>query len=256
MKQRTAVPVMAALLAAGIAGQVVMAARNPVRSPMAGESVIAALGGLRSVAAEIIWFRAERLQHDGRFGELVQLAKLLTFLEPHEGEVWSYAAWNLAYNISIRMPSENDRWPWVHEAIRLLRDDGLGWNPGDPGLCRELAHLFELKVGANFDSAGPLYRAEWRKIVEDVKSRGAWRELGMDPEKMAAVEKSFGISDWGNPQASAIYWAMEGLSTPNAKERPFLELIVRQACQLYFKPPVGGPRQAADAASEGKKEGK
>ena len=226
----------AALFAAGAAGQFALARAGRTGAPVVGSGVIAAMGGLRSLAAEVVWFRAERLQEQGRFSELMQLASLLTFLEPHVAEVWTYAAWNLAYNVSVRMPREEDRWPWVLEAMRLLRDDGLRWNPADPGICRELAFMFELKIGDKLDSAAPLYRREWRKITEDVKSRDAWHELSMDKSLMAEIEREYGVTDWTNPQASAIYWARLGLSNGNGgSQRPFLEAILRQSKVLYEK---------------------
>ncbi len=222
------------LLAIGVAGQVALARARPGRTPAVDESFIAALGGFRSLAAEVVWYRADRLQDKGRYGELLQLASLLTWLEPHDAEVWTYTAWNLAYNISVRMPRLEDRWPWVYAGVRLLRDEGLRWNPQDLDICRELAFFFELKIGLpDYDVAAPLYREEWRKIVEDVRSRGAWEEIGMEPKKMSEIERRYGIDDWTNPFASAIYWAVEGLSGTRARERPYLNEVVRQSKMLY-----------------------
>ena len=225
-----------ALFAAGVAGQFVLHACRPVAAPVAAESVIAALGGLRSLAAEAVWFRADRLQDEGRYVELAQLAKTLTFLEPHEPEVWSYAAWNMAYNISIMMPTPEDRWRWVLAALQLLRDEGLRLNPRSAELCRELAWLFELKLGTDLDAAGATYREKWRVLVEDVRARDAWGELGMEKEKMAAIERAYNVSDWTDPQLSAVYWALRGLgSAPAAHDRAFLEQIVRQALVLHAR---------------------
>lgn len=235
MKRVASFSCIAALFAVGVAGQFVLFRTGPNGARAVGEGVVAALGGLRALAAEVVWFRAERLQEQGRHGELVQLAAMLTFLEPHEPEVWRYSAWNLAYNISVRMPREEDRWPWVYEGVKLLRDGGLSWNPRSADLYRELATFFELKIGADYDTASPYYRREWRKIVEDVRARGAWSELGMDAGKMAEVEREYGVSDWTNPQASALYWAHEGLAYADEKERPFLKEIVRISKKLYSK---------------------
>ena len=198
------------LLAASVGGQFYLRANRPESAPALAEGAFAALGGLRSIAAEVVWFRADRLQEEGRFVELAQLADLLTFMEPHTPEVWSYAAWNLAYNISIMMPTHEDRWRWVLAGLRLLRDEGLRLNPGSRELCRELAWMFELKIGADLDAAGALYRRKWKEIVTDVEARGAWEELGLDPKKMAQLEQATGFDDWTNPQLSAMYWAAEG----------------------------------------------
>lgn len=223
------------LLAGGAAAQYWLHGRGPVKVPSVGSGVIAALGGLRSIASEVVWFRADRLERQGRFGELVQLASILTFLEPHETEVWTYSAWNLSYNISLRMPRDEDKWFWVYSAVRMLRDEALKWNPGDPDICYELAYLFELKIGHKIDVAAPLYREEWRKIVEDVKRRDAWHELSMDRSEMAEIEKLYGIDDWTNPQASAIYWARRGLAKSDERDKARLEYLIRQAEMLYKK---------------------
>ena len=219
-------PIVLALLAAlAVGGQVALRWMRPKSAPVMAEGVLAAMGGLRAIAAEVVWFRADRLQEEGRYVELAQLAETLAFLEPHTPEVWSYAAWNLAYNVSVMMPTAADRWRWVVAAIRLLRDSGLRLNPGSPELCRELAWLFELKIGTDLDAAAGHYRAEWKRIVEDVRARQAWDELGMDPTVMARIERMTGFDDWTDPQLSAIYWAVIG----GCRD------IVTQASVLYRK---------------------
>ena len=219
-------PIVLALLAAlAVGGQVALRRMRPKSAPVMAEGVLAAMGGLRAIAAEVVWFRADRLQEEGRYVELAQLAETLAFLEPHTPEVWSYAAWNLAYNVSVMMPTAADRWRWVLAAIRLLRDSGLRLNPGSSELCRELAWLFELKIGTDLDAAAGHYRAEWKRIVEDVRARQAWDELGMDPVVMARIERMTGFDDWTDPQLSAIYWAMIG----GCRD------IVTQASAIYRK---------------------
>jgi len=219
------------LLACAAGGQMLLRARRPDSAPALAEGALAALGGLRSLAAEIVWFRADRLQDEGRYVEMAQLASVLAFLEPHTPEVWSYAAWNLAYNVSVMMPDDESRWRWVEAAIRLLRDEGLRLNPRSPALLRELAWLFELKIGLDLDSAAATYRARWREKVEDVRRRGAWPELGMDADEMARIERATGFDDWGDPFLSAIYWAAKG----------GLHDVVEQSAILYRK---GHPKPA------------
>ena len=233
MKRGFAVPAAIVLLAAFFAAQFLLKSRNEASAPGAG--VFAALGGLRSIAAEVIWFRADRLQDEGRYVELAQLANALAAMEPHTPEVWSYAAWNLAYNISVMMTTSEDRWRWVAAGIELLRDRGIALNPHSPELHRELAWLFELKLGTNVNTAAPTYREKWAEIVRDVKSRGAWGELGMDPKDMLFIEKATGFDDWTDPQLSAIYWARRGVEYATGKEKAILAEIIRQAGVIYAK---------------------
>lgn len=217
-----------------LAAQVALRAVRPAAAPAMAEGALAALGGLRSIAAEIVWFRADRLQDEGRYVELDQLASTLAWLEPHTPEVWSYASWNLAYNISIMMPTGEERWRWVHAALRLLRDRGLVLNPRESELYRELAWLFELKLGTDLDAAAAIYRKTWRTMVEDVAQRGAWEELRMDRAVMDEVERLYGISDTGDPFYSAIYWAHIGRAVARTREdASFLGEIIRQSLMLY-----------------------
>ncbi|MBO4286648.1 MAG: hypothetical protein J5985_00600 [Kiritimatiellae bacterium] len=60
--------------------------------PPALSFILAGLGGFRGIASEVLWFRAERLQDEGRYMELVQLSDWLTRLEPHASETWVYMA--------------------------------------------------------------------------------------------------------------------------------------------------------------------
>ena len=214
--------------------QFALRAARPASAPAMTEGALAAFGGIRSIIAEVVWFRADRLQDEGRYVELAQLASTLSYLEPHTPEVWSYAAWNLAYNISIMMPTYEDRWRWVYAAICLIRDKGLVLNPTESELYRELAWLFELKLGTTLDMASPVYREKWRETVEDVARRNAWEELRMDKKVMDEVTKAYGISDVADPMYSAVYWAHIGRVVSKKKEDvAFLNEIIRQSRAIY-----------------------
>ena len=227
--------VLALLVVAAVAAQVGVAKMRPATGPAVAESAFAAFGGIRSIASEIVWFRADRLQDEGRYVELAQLAHALTLSEPHTPEVWSYAAWNLAYNVSVMMNTDADRWRWVKNALTLLRDEGLKYNPKSAELYKELAMLFEFKLGLDIDDAAGYYRTEWRKLVEDVARRNAWEELGMKPEKMTELERAARITDRGDPLYSAVYWALEGVPFADKNTGPFLNEIIRQSLAIYAK---------------------
>lgn len=206
--------------------------RTPAPSP-AAEMIVAGLGGFRGIASEVVWFRADRLQNEGRYGELAQLATWLTYLEPHTPEVWAYTAWNLAYNVSVMMQTPEDRWRWVQAGLRLLRDDGLSFNPANPELYRELAWLFLFKMGSGLDKAGDFYKAEWKKQIEAARASGDWISLKMEPAKMKAVDDAYGAQDWNHPYASALYWAREGAAlATNIEHRHELRRIIYQTLML------------------------
>jgi len=117
--------------------------------------------GFRGLVANALWIRANDLQQDDKVFEAVQLADWITKLEPHFVQVWIYQAWNMAYNISVKFKSPQDRWRWFERGISLLRDEGLRYNPDETLLYRELSWFFQHKMGQNLDDAHWTYKSEW-----------------------------------------------------------------------------------------------
>lgn len=127
-----------------------------------------ALGGFRGIVADILWLRSARLQEEGRYFELVQLADWITKLEPRFTSIWAFHAWNLAYNISVLLDRPEERWRWVRHGISLLRDEGIRYNPGDARLLYELGWLFQHKVAGEMDTAHMFYKRAWAAEMADL----------------------------------------------------------------------------------------
>src|SRR5881392_428234 len=131
-----------------------------------------ALGGFRGLIANALWIRANDLQDQGKYFEMVQLADWITKLEPTFTQVWLVQSWNMAYNISVKFTDYADRWRWVQRGIELLRDDGLRYNPREALIYRELAWFFQHKMGQNMDDAHMVYKQEWAKEMEKLLGSG------------------------------------------------------------------------------------
>jgi hypothetical protein len=186
--------------------------------------VSAGLGVLRAVALDFLWLRAVHLQERGEYFEAGALAKLITALEPRFPAVWSFQAQNLAYNIPPSFPLR-ERYPWVVQAIQLLRDGALLHNPESPEAYFELAFIFQHKIGLDFDDAGYLYRSslaaafDSRAPVEQGAEQGAEqlaarrREWKLDAEKVKSLETKLASTlDFRAAESHALYWAELGLS--------------------------------------------
>jgi len=205
--------------------------------------VMAGLGGFRGIIAEILWFRVSSLQDEGRYMELVQLSDWITMLDPHAAEAWAYNAWNMAYNISIMMMRPEDRWRWIQSGIALLRDQGLRLNPREPRLYRELAWLYQNKIGDNLDSAHLTYKfalaAAMSPLVNDdgtlndtPEHRRALAAMNLNASRMKDMEKRWGALDWRMPESLAIYWATQGWDVATGNERLMCSRAVYQPLML------------------------
>jgi len=136
----------------------------PLRNapPMVAFTTVA-LGGFRGLVADWLWLRLTRLQDQGSYFEMVQLASWIVKLQPRFTGAAAFLAWNMAYNVSVSFTSFEDRWRWVRKGIELIRDEALDYNPGDPELYKELAWVYHHKLGAYMDDANRYYKQELAK---------------------------------------------------------------------------------------------
>jgi hypothetical protein len=213
------------------------------QAPAALNFVMVGLGGFRGLVAEVLWFRVGRLQMEGRYLELVQLANWITMLDPKASEGWTFNAWNLAYNISVMMNRPEDRLRWVLNGISLLRDQALRFNPRDAKLYRELSWMYQHKIGENLDTAHAHYKAYLLEClapcvnsngtvcVSDA-NRAALISMRLDLGQMVALEKRYGPLDWRMAETHALYWASLGRSCAKGAEVSQCEYAVNQALML------------------------
>ncbi|MFW6188946.1 MAG: hypothetical protein ACOC7T_00805 [Planctomycetota bacterium] len=127
-----------------------------------------ALGWGRGIIIDVIWIRMESLKRQGRFFELVQLADWACTLAPRIPEVWDIQSWNMAYNVSPKIDRLPDRWQWVWNGVKLLRDEGLHYNPESPQIYEKLAFMIWHKIGGQDDYAHPFYKARFARIMHEL----------------------------------------------------------------------------------------
>jgi len=148
-----------------------------------------ALGPFRGILIDFLWIRASRLQQEGKVFELVQLFEWIGALEPRFPMVWAHAAWNLAYNVSVKFPVNPDeptpkewarqcdqRWRWVQRGIEILRNRGIPLNPRAPLLYRELAWIYQHKIGQDLDDAHVYYKVQLALEMQNALGQPPYRE--------------------------------------------------------------------------------
>ena len=141
-----------------------------------------AIGSFRGLVADLLWLRASALQEKRNFFEMVQLARWIVDLQPNFAGAIRYLAWNMAYNISVTCSNFADRWRWVNEGIRLLRDQALLYNPEDTELYTELAWIYHHKIGNIMDDANLYYKNRIAlEVMNIVGTRPDWPALAAAP---------------------------------------------------------------------------
>lgn len=126
------------------------------------------MGTFRALAIDFAFMRLEKLKQDDKYYELDKLSTLICKLAPRFPSVWSYCAWNQAYNISVTQYSPEGRWYWVKNGLELLRKEGIPYNEKSIGLYRELAWIFWHKIGDFLDDHHWHYKKELAVEMERV----------------------------------------------------------------------------------------
>lgn len=213
-----------------------------------------ALGGFRGLIANILWIRATDLQDKEKYFEFVQLSDWITKLEPHFAQVWSHQAWNMAWNISVKFKDPRERWLWVQRGLKLLRDEGLKYNPDDAIMYNSLAWIFQMKMGQDMDDAQLEYKLYWATEMDTLfggnadipkllnpqtpEEKARVKKLKtvyhMDPVVMKEVNDLYGPLEWRLPEAHVIYWAELGRRKSKPKDQDTLRRNIYQALRQAF----------------------
>lgn len=137
---------------------------------------IQAFGAFRGLVTNLAFIRAEEYKRDGRYYDAMQLASWICKLQPRFPSVWEFQSWNMAWNISVTTYTPQERWNWVYNGVKLIRDEGIRYNPRAINLYRQLAWIFVNKMSENTDEYHMTYKREW-----------AWRMhlvLGAPPDPL------------------------------------------------------------------------
>src|SRR5688572_8391741 len=157
-----------------------------------------AIGALRGLVVDYLWLKANAMKEKGLFYEAMADADLITKLQPRFAQVWSFHGHNMTYNISVATHTQQERWEWVNAGIRLVRNEGLRYNPNDMLLHRELAFWLGHKIEGVSDDAHLYYKREfcreWHMLLgqppEDTAEHLAWiKEIADAPETLMAAER-------------------------------------------------------------------
>lgn len=110
------------------------------------EAIKLATLGMRGVAANILWTKANQYTKVEDWTSLSATLEQITKLQPNFIAVWRFQAWNLSYNVSIEFDDYHDRYFWVIKGINFLRE-GIPYNEREPRLLYDVGWIISQKIG-------------------------------------------------------------------------------------------------------------
>ncbi len=211
------------------------------------ETVKLATLGLRGVAVNILWGQANRakmMEDWSSFGaSLTQIA----YLQPHFFKVWDYQAHNLTYNTSVEFDDYHDRYRWVIEGIKFLKQ-GKELNAGEPRYTSRIGWFIAQKIGKadehrqfrrlfkaddDFHSRDNPNRTRNQRdnwLVGHEYYNRAWAEAP-DPAKLKTTPVIF----YSQPTMALIYYADAIESDSTAGETPRFGDVAKHAWEQAGK---------------------
>lgn len=119
-------------------------------------AVLVALGGLRGVAADFLYLKADEFWQEEKWEEMLPLYRAITVLQPHYVDYWSTAGYHLAWSLPFTAETEEEKQKYIQQGIDFLKE-GLSYNPDVYQLYFDLAFIYDHKL-KDYDEAIKWYK--------------------------------------------------------------------------------------------------
>ncbi len=190
------------------------------------EFLLLPLLGFREAAAGLLWVRCDQFFDSGDYDAILPLVRVITWLDPHDSNVYVTGAWHMAYNFTDSQERSDRRYIYPSEALltegiqnnMLIPDVKFekGWENFDKiKNFPEAAAAFQLAIDTppnknNHDSwpqGAPL--KTWHILAHTYEKMGripdainVWHEaMAISASRIKSQGKSKDFSDWMLRQA-------------------------------------------------------
>ncbi|MHB0956969.1 MAG: hypothetical protein ACYC0X_13605 [Pirellulaceae bacterium] len=143
----------------------------------ASETMKMATLGLRGVATNLLWTKANAYKRTQSWDKLSATLNQIARLQPNYITVWEFQAHNLSYNVSTEFDDYRSRYHWVIKGLEFLLE-GTKYNQRNPRLFWNLGWFTGHKIGIADEHVQ--YRRLFRKdtdfhntLVEDLNMNNA-----------------------------------------------------------------------------------
>ena len=123
---------------------------NELMIKMPGQFLIATFSGFKDVISGALWVRADEFFHRGDYDNIIPLVRLVTWLDPHNIDIYTTGAWHMDYNFTDEAQRSDKR--NIPLSIALL-EDGIAKNSDRWDLYFELGWVHYNRKLEDYDNA-------------------------------------------------------------------------------------------------------
>ena len=124
--------------------------RGELMVQLPGQFIVATFAGFQEVIAGALWVRADEFFHKGDYQAIVPIIRLVTWLDPHNVQVYFTGAWHLDYNFTDKNERSDKR--YIASSVALLKEC-IANNPTRWDTYFELANThYDRKLNDSFNA--------------------------------------------------------------------------------------------------------
>ena len=163
---------------------------------ISNEFILGPMLGLQQAVAGALWVRADEFFHEGDYDAILPMVRMVTWLDPHQIDVYITGAWHLAYNFTDSNERSDRR--YIPAAQKLL-EEGVENNPTVYDIPFELGWENADKI-KNYERAEYWFRDAASKKGTDQQGRTnqpapmfVWHQLAHTLEREGKIDECLDI---------------------------------------------------------------
>ncbi len=125
------------------------------------EFALGASTGFREAVAGLLWVRTDEFFHNGDYEAIMPLIRVITWLDPHQTDVYETGAWHMDYNFTDSQERSDRR--YIPLSLALLRE-GIENNPDDPDLYSDMAFVHYFRKIQDFPKSAEWFEKGWTVV--------------------------------------------------------------------------------------------
>ena len=163
---------------------------------ISNEFILGPALGLQQAVAGALWVRADEFFHEGDYDAILPMVRMVTWLDPHQLDVYITGAWHLSYNFTDANERSDRR--YIPAAQKLL-EEGVENNPTIYDIPFELGweNIDKIK---NYERAERWFRDATQKTGTDQQGKPdspapmfTWHQVAHSLERQGKIDECIDI---------------------------------------------------------------
>ncbi len=126
------------------------------------EMALGAFTGFREAVAGMLWVRCDEFFHNGDYEAIMPLIRVITWLDPHQIDVYETGAWHMDYNFTDSSERSDRR--YIPFSLSLL-GEGIANNPEEPDLYSDMGFVHYFRKIEDFPQSASWFEKGWNVVT-------------------------------------------------------------------------------------------